>query len=63
MSDTTAGLDRETCGDQLFDWGCTLLPGPHPNWRHLDENSGAWWDQSRVPPYSNCGRQTLGGKS
>jgi hypothetical protein len=44
---------NETCGDNLFDRTCTLPPGPHPMWRHLDETTGTWWTQSRVAPYSN----------
>ncbi|MFC8282909.1 hypothetical protein [Streptomyces cyaneofuscatus] len=43
----------EECGDQLTEWTCTLPPGPHPNWRHVDGNAGAWWDQSCIPPHSN----------
>lgn len=43
----------ETCGDQLADWTCTRKPGPHIGWRHWDDNAGAWWSQSCVPPYSN----------
>lgn len=42
------------CGDRLQDWVCSLPPGPHPAWRHLDENEGYWWSQSRLFPYSNA---------
>ncbi|WP_458089369.1 hypothetical protein [Streptomyces malaysiensis] len=56
MADRPADLAPETCGDQLTDWTCTLRPGPHPGWRHVDENAGAWWAQTRVPPYSNRDR-------
>lgn len=42
-----------TCGDQLTEWTCTLPPGPHIDWAHVDEITGAWWSQSRVPPHSN----------
>lgn len=37
------------CGDQLFDWTCILLAGPHPGWRHRDRD-GHWWDQTRPLP-------------
>ncbi|MET9923443.1 MULTISPECIES: hypothetical protein [unclassified Streptomyces] len=52
---TSTGEDTadEECGDQLTEWTCTLPPGPHPNWRHVDSNAGAWWDQSRIAPHSN----------
>jgi len=43
----------DACADQLFGWTCTLPPGPHPRWRHVDANSGAWWTQSAEPPHSN----------
>ncbi|MGW6255429.1 hypothetical protein [Streptomyces sp. NPDC055085] len=46
-------LDPRPCGDQLTEWTCTLPPGPHPQWRHVDDVTGAWWTQSRIPPYSN----------
>jgi hypothetical protein len=45
--------DPRPCGDQLTEWTCTLRPGPHPNWRHIDEINGMWWDQMGDPPYSN----------
>ncbi|MFF2731818.1 hypothetical protein ACFVS9_28405 [Streptomyces sp. NPDC058008] len=48
-----AAEDTAECGDQLTEWTCTLPPGPHPNWRHVDSNAGAWWDQSRIAPHSN----------
>ena len=44
------------CGDRLTDWTCTLPDGPHKDWRHIDQDNGKWWDQSRVPPYSNRDR-------
>lgn len=44
----------ESCGDELDDWTCTLRPGPHAGWRHLDEDSGTWWSQSRVFPFSSA---------
>ncbi len=48
------GEDEEReCGDRLQDWVCSLPPGPHPRWRHLDENEGYWWQQSGDFPYSN----------
>lgn len=46
--------DAMECGDRLQDWVCSLPPGPHPSWRHLDEDDGHWWSQSRVFPYSNA---------
>lgn len=46
--------DEKECGDRLQDWICTLAPGPHARWRHLDEEKGAWWQQSGVFPYSNA---------
>lgn len=46
--------DELECGDRLQDWVCSLPPGPHPGWRHLDENEGYWWQQSGVFPYSNA---------
>lgn len=42
------------CGDQLTTWTCTLPPGRHPDWRHVDATAGKWWDQPAVPPYSNA---------
>ncbi|NUP18367.1 MAG: hypothetical protein HOZ81_20245 [Streptomyces sp.] len=48
--------DPRPCGDQLADWTCTLQPGPHPMWRHVDEVNGTWWDQMGDPPYSNRDR-------
>lgn len=48
-----AEAQKPPCGDQLTEWTCTLRPGPHPRWRHVDEVNGAWWDQMAVPPYSN----------
>ncbi|KAB8162938.1 hypothetical protein FH609_004220 [Streptomyces sp. 3MP-14] len=42
------------CGDQLEDWTCSLPPGPHPRWRHVDKATGAWWQQSAIPPHSNA---------
>jgi len=42
------------CGDRLQDWVCSLPPGPHQQWRHLDEDDGHWWTQSRAFPYSNA---------
>lgn len=42
------------CGDQLQEWTCSLPPGPHVAWRHMDEVDGAWWTQSRLFPYSNA---------
>jgi len=45
--------DPRPCGDQLTEWTCTLPPGPHPGWRHLDQITGAWWTQSRIAPHSN----------
>ncbi|WP_062215696.1 hypothetical protein [Streptomyces sp. NBRC 109706] len=42
------------CGDQLTDWTCSLPAGPHPRWRHQDEEAGVWWQQSAVPPHSNA---------
>lgn len=48
------GPDEEPeCGDRLQDWVCSLPPGPHPRWRHLDEDNGCWWQQSGEFPYSN----------
>lgn len=44
----------EECGDRLQEWTCSLPPGPHPGWRHMDEVDGAWWSQSRVFPYSSA---------
>lgn len=41
------------CGDRLTKWTCTQRPGPHPGWRHVDDESGTWWTQSRVFPYAN----------
>lgn len=52
---TPADGPASICGDQLTDWTCTLPPGRHPRWRHGDEFAGVWWDQMRVPPYSNRG--------
>jgi len=46
--------DEMECGDRLQDWVCSLPPGPHVAWRHMDENEGYWWSQSRVFPYSNA---------
>lgn len=46
--------DERECGDRLQDWVCSLPPGPHARWRHLDENEGYWWQQSGVFPYSNA---------
>lgn len=43
------------CGDQLEGWTCTLPDGPHPIWKHRDE-TGTWWDQMCVPPYTNRDR-------
>ncbi len=45
--------NTEPCGDQLADWTCTLPPGPHPYWQHVDKANGTWWSQSRVAPHSN----------
>lgn len=45
--------DEHECGDRLQDWVCSLPPGPHPRWRHLDEDDGHWWQQSGEFPYSN----------
>lgn len=42
------------CGDTLDEWTCTLRPGPHPGWRHFDENAPTWWSQSRIFPFSNA---------
>ncbi len=42
------------CGDRLTDWVCSLPPGPHPGWRHLETLTGIWWSQSRAFPYSNA---------
>lgn len=42
-----------TCGDRLFEWTCTLTDGPHLAWMHRDATTGGWWDQARIPPYSN----------
>jgi hypothetical protein len=36
----------EACGDQLFEWTCTLPGGAHPYWRHAD-TEGHWWTQVR----------------
>lgn len=44
------------CADQLADWTCTLLAGPHPEWKHWDQEAGAWWQQSAEPPHSNRDR-------
>ncbi|MFD5508982.1 hypothetical protein ACFWIB_14565 [Streptomyces sp. NPDC127051] len=41
------------CADQRSGWTCTLLDGPHPEWKHWDELAGHWWQQSSEPPYSN----------
>lgn len=46
--------DEMECGDRLQDWVCSLLPGPHPSWCHLDQDKGYWWSQSREFPYSNA---------
>jgi hypothetical protein len=46
--------DEMECGDQLTKWTCTLPPGPHVNWRHMDEETGAWWTQTRLFPYSSA---------
>lgn len=50
---TPATPDPRPCGDQLTEWTCTLRPGTHDGWQHHDEIEGMWWDQSRIPPYSN----------
>lgn len=44
----------EDCGDTLDGWTCTLRPGPHPGWRHFDEDAQIWWTQSRIFPFSNA---------
>ncbi|MER6778437.1 MULTISPECIES: hypothetical protein [unclassified Streptomyces] len=41
------------CADQRSGWTCTLLAGPHPEWKHWDGDAGHWWQQSSEPPYSN----------
>jgi hypothetical protein len=49
--------DEMECGDQLNPRPhriCTLPPGPHINWRHMDEETGAWWTQTSLFPYSNA---------
>lgn len=46
MTETPMTPDRPVCGDQLDRWTCTLPSGPHPRWRHLDEQSGRWWSQN-----------------
>lgn len=46
--------EKSVCGDRLFDWVCSLEPGTHANWLHVDERVGSWWSQSRFPPYSNA---------
>jgi hypothetical protein len=43
------------CGDQLADWTCTLIPGPHPDWRHGDGEH--WWTQTRCP--NDCGQPNI----
>lgn len=48
--------ELRACADQLADWTCTLLAGPHPEWKHWDQNAGAWWQQSAEPPHSNRDR-------
>lgn len=53
--------EEEECGDRLQDWTCTLAPGPHPGWRHLDDE-GHWWSQSVQFPYSNGIRLPRGPK-
>lgn len=45
--------DAMECGDQLTDWTCSLRPGPHPSWRHFDDEYETWWTQSREFPYRN----------
>jgi hypothetical protein len=54
--------EEEECGDRLTDWTCTLPPGPHPGWRHLDEESGVWWSQVRQFPFSNRIKMARGPK-
>lgn len=46
-------LPTEICGDQLGEWTCTLVQGPHPRWRHYDETTGTWWQRSAVWPRTN----------
>lgn len=53
QTDEEAEPDPCPCGDQLTEWTCTLRPGPHDGWQHHDEIAGMWWNQSRIPPYSN----------
>lgn len=48
--------DLRACADQLSDWTCTLLAGPHPEWKHWDQEAGRWWAQSSEAPYSNRDR-------
>jgi hypothetical protein len=50
-----------TCGDQLFEWTCSLPPGPHPYWKHFDEVADRVWIQSRRAPHSN--RDHVAGES
>ncbi|MFJ9037927.1 hypothetical protein ACIRF8_15205 [Streptomyces sp. NPDC102406] len=35
------GEEIRPCGDQFNGWTCTLRRGPHPDWRHIDEVTGA----------------------
>lgn len=44
------GLSAPYCGAYMSEWVCTLPPGRHPGWRHVDSD-GNWWDQTRCP---NC---------
>jgi hypothetical protein len=48
--------ELRACGDQLSGWTCTLLAGPHPEWKHWDQEAGHWWQQSSEAPYSNRDR-------
>lgn len=54
-AERAARSDPRPCGDQLDGWTCGLSDGPHPDWKHRDD-TGAWWDQMCVPPYSNRDR-------
>lgn len=52
--ETIGENDAMECGDELTRWTCSLRPGPHPGWRHVDDESGVWWSQSREFPYSSA---------
>ncbi|MFE3583718.1 hypothetical protein [Streptomyces vinaceus] len=41
------------CADQRSGWTCSLLDGPHPEFKHWDQDAGHWWQQRAEPPYSN----------